>query len=193
MPIATRTTDPMLSAAPIAFVQDSAQLARSATRDRTDHLAMHERHSLAELLDVSRCVLPQAVRNRSHRLVFVRPASKELLDRLPRVDFGDLGQMQIDHCRLQAAVAQVLLNDSQAEPRFEQVSGVRMSQRVDRDFLAEVDLLRDQLHRTLGRRGAHGRIGSRHAGVLAAISGEQEQAVSMRSPIQTKPMKRRRW
>ena len=127
MPIATRTADPMLSTTPIAFVQDSAQLARPATRDDADHLAVHEWHSLAELVEISRCVLPQAVRNRSHRLVFVRPASKELLDRLPRVDFGDLGQMQIDHCRLQAAVAEILLNHSQAEARFKQVRGIRMS------------------------------------------------------------------
>ena len=43
------------------------------------------------------------------------------------------GQVEIDHGGLQAAVAQVLLDSSDIDSRFQQVCGIRMAQGMDRD------------------------------------------------------------
>jgi hypothetical protein len=82
--------------------------------------------------------------------------SKQLLDRFTSVGFGGLSQMQIDHRGGQRRVSQILLDDLQADARFKQVGGIRMPERMGADFLAEVDLVGDQLHRILHRLFAHG-------------------------------------
>ncbi len=56
-------------------------------------------------------------------------------------------QVQINHRRLQAAVAEVLLDQSQRNSGFQQMRRVAVPQRVRRNSLAEVDLLRDQFDR----------------------------------------------
>ena len=76
---------------------------------RVEHSAVTERDAAAKCFQVLRCVLRQAVRDRRHRLL----ATKDRLDLLPRVGIGGVGQVQVDHCGLQAAVAKVLLDDFQ--------------------------------------------------------------------------------
>ena len=128
----------MLATTAVALVQDAAQLAGSATRDRSDHFAVPERDRVAELLPDK--PVRAAAGSPQPKASSLLAATEELLDRLACIDFGRVGQMQIDHRGLQAAVTQVLLDDSQADTRFQQMGGVGMSQRVDRNFLAEVDL-----------------------------------------------------
>ena len=70
---------------------------------------MTERDASAKRFQVLRCVLRQAVRDRRHRLL----ATKDGLDLFPGVGFGGIGQVQVDHRGLQAAMAKVLLNDFQ--------------------------------------------------------------------------------
>ncbi len=72
-------------------------------------------------------------------------SDKDPVDGVARVGFGGLGQMQIDHRGLEAGMTKIFLNGAQADTRFEQMRGVRMSQRVSADFLAKVDLVGDQL------------------------------------------------
>ena len=96
---------------------------------------------------------------------------------------ADLGQMQIDHRGLQAAVAEILLDDFQRDTRFEKMGRVGMSQRVDTDFFAKVDLVDDLLHRFL-----HGALGHRVLAVaillvVTTFGGEQQPRMSMGDPI----------
>ena len=62
VPVATGTSHPVLVAAAFALVLNVAELAGSAPRDRANHSAVAQRHVIAELLEVCRCVLPKAVR-----------------------------------------------------------------------------------------------------------------------------------
>ncbi len=69
----------MLTTAVVTPVCDISELARSATRDVTDHFAVAERGITAKLLQVGRCVLPEAVRDAGHGLA----ASKDLFNLFP--------------------------------------------------------------------------------------------------------------
>ena len=89
MAITTRASDPMFVAAAVTLVVDPAKFARSTTRDRADHLAMTKWYRVAKRFQVSRCVLPEAVRDGWHRLLGL--PSKDPLDGLPCVDFGRFG------------------------------------------------------------------------------------------------------
>ncbi len=117
MTITTASPDPMLSAATVTLVQDSAKFPGSATGDRTEYLAVTGRYRVAKRLKIARCVLPKTVRNRGHRLTFRPP--EDLLDRLPRIRLGRFGQVQVDQRRLQTAVAHVLLDRFEAHSGFE--------------------------------------------------------------------------
>ena len=117
MTITTASPDPMLSAATVTLVQDSAEFAGSATRDRAEYLAVTGRYGVAKLRQVSRCVLPQTVRYRGHRLTFRPP--EDLFDRLPGVGLARFGLVQIDQRCLQTAVAHVLLDRFEAHAGFQ--------------------------------------------------------------------------
>jgi len=69
--------------------------------------------------------------------------------------FGRVGQVQILDGRHQRPVAEVLLDDTEADVGFQQMRGEAVSQRVDRNFLAEVQLMRDLLDGRLRRGHAH--------------------------------------
>ena len=60
----------------------------------------------------------------------------KLLDPGDRLLLAHRGQMEVDHRGLQRAVAEVLLDQPQVDAGFEQVGGVAVPQRVDRDRLA---------------------------------------------------------
>ena len=172
------------------LVEDSAQFTGSTPCDRAEDLAVSHRHPLAKLLEIRRCVLPQAVRNRGHRLVLTRRPPKDLLDHLAGIDLGNLSQMQVDHRGLQAAVTEILLDDFQRDALFQQMRGVRMAQRVRTDLLSEVELVGDQLHGVLDGGGAHRSLGGRHPGMLAAIGWKQKTFVSMCRPVATQLVQR---
>lgn len=67
----------MLAPTTFALVVNATQLTGSAPRDSADDLAVSG-GNVAKLLEVCRCVLPKAVRDRGHCLL----ATKQLLDRL---------------------------------------------------------------------------------------------------------------
>ena len=107
----------MLAITVIAMIDRVSEFSGATTRDRIDHASMSQGNSIAKLLQVSRCVLPDRRGDRRHGLRQRPP--KDLFDRLAGIGRGDIRQMQIDHGRLQAAVSHVLLNDAQREPCFE--------------------------------------------------------------------------
>ena len=110
MAVPATAADPMLTAAIIALVDRRTQLARPATSDRSEHFAVLQRHVVASLRQVVVTVLTQTIGNGQHhgRLPF-RPL-EDPVDRLTGVGFGRVGQVQIDHRGLQAAVPEQLLD-----------------------------------------------------------------------------------
>ena len=88
------------------------------------------RASSREPLEVFRPVLPQHVGDGRHRTT---PTSTGRW--WPALFLAQGRQMEIDRRRLQGTVTQILLDESQVDPRLEQVRGVAMSQGVDRDPL----------------------------------------------------------
>jgi len=192
MAVTTRAADPVLSLAVVTMVNDSTQLTRSTTGDRTEHFAVTGGNRVAKRLKVCRYVLPQAVCDRGHRLplptalaVALRAAAagwplKDLLDHRAGIDFGDIGQMQVDHRRLQRAMTEILLDDFQA---YVGRSGIGVPERMRTDLLAKVDLVSDQLHSVLRRGRSHGCFGLGHPLVVPAVGGKQESFVPMREPV----------
>ena len=90
-----------------------------------------------------------------HLVVRTAFGCEQLVDHLPGIGFGDLGQVQVDHGGLEATVAQVFLDRLEADTRFEQMGGVGMAQSVARNLLAKVQLPRDFLEGRLDRADAH--------------------------------------
>ena len=132
----------MFATTVVTLIDDSAKLTRSTTSDGTDHLAVTKRNPLAKLLKVRRCVLPKAVRDGRHRLVaavalvpvvafvVVDASPKDPFNCLATIHLCGLSQVQVNHRCLQATVTEVLLDDSQADARFEQMGGVGMTQGI---------------------------------------------------------------
>ena len=87
-----------------------------------------------------------------HRLA----PSEECFDLLACVGLRRFGQMQVDHGGRQRRVTHVLLNRFDRHARFQKMRPIGVSQRVDADLLAEVDLPRDQFHGALSSGFAHG-------------------------------------
>ena len=137
--IAARSRYPMLFFTTPTLVFGVSQLAGLASHDQTQHLAVSQRHRVAVLGQVRGAMLTQGIGNSGHlTLLPVLAWSKQLVDDLAIVLFGDFGQVQINHRRLQAGVAEVFLDGFEADVGFEQVRGERMSERVARNFFAEV-------------------------------------------------------
>ena len=59
----------------------------------------------------------------------------DLVDEFEGIFLALLGEMQIDHGGLKPGVSHVSLDDTEIHPGFEQMGGVRMAKRVDRDVL----------------------------------------------------------
>jgi hypothetical protein len=110
-------------------IEDRAQPAGAAGGNGMDHFAVLGRHRLAEALEVVSAVPPQDVGDGGHGLLH------EPADHGDHVLLALGGQMQMHRRGLQAAVAQTLLDQPQADSRFQQVGGVAVTQRMDRDLL----------------------------------------------------------
>jgi hypothetical protein len=91
-----------------AFETYMAQLARATAGDCRKHLTVAKRNVGTELIEVTRRVLPETVSDRWPRARL--GTCKDLFDLPPRTLFGRVGQVQVDHGRLKAAVSEVLLN-----------------------------------------------------------------------------------
>lgn len=106
MPIATRTSDPVLVVTSFTREHHAAQLAAAATHDVAEYFAVAQRNRTAERFQVLRCVLPKCRRHgdvsaREHLLV-LRFELEQPVDQLAGVGFGGFGQVQINHRGLQA-------------------------------------------------------------------------------------------
>ena len=53
-----------------------------------------------------------------------------VIDQLAGIFLAFLGQVEIEHGGFETGVAQVALNDTQVDAGFEEMSGVRMAQRI---------------------------------------------------------------
>ena len=139
----------MLALAALATINQVAQLARPTPRDQPQHFTMMGRHPGLILGNVVRSKLPQCIgdgigrlgSSREHlaRVLLLQVISgcEQLVDHLPGIGFGDLGQVQVDQGGLQTRMPQVFLDRLEADSRFEQMGGVRMAQRVARNRLVK--------------------------------------------------------
>ena len=87
--IAAGSSDPVLATTTLTFVFDVAELAGSTASDRADHFLVSNRDVITKLLQVGRCVLPKAVRDRGHRLTHQSP--KDSFDGFACIGLSNLG------------------------------------------------------------------------------------------------------
>ena len=87
----------------LALVDDTAQLPHSAAHDVAENFTMSQRNLVAKRFQVPGYVLPKCIGNSRH-LPAASPdvANKQSIDQLSRFGFSRIGQMQVDHGRLQA-------------------------------------------------------------------------------------------
>ena len=130
-------------------------------------------------------------------IVVSRQLSEQPFDRIPCIGLRIFGQMQIDERRLQRGMPHVFLDHLQPNAGFEQVRRIGMAQRVDREFFAEVELLGDQLHRTLDSGFRHRAFGLALAMDVEAVPGRNSwkypSVVMMGEPVGTQQLQGRFW
>src|SRR5512135_674467 len=91
--------------------------------------------------------------------------------------------MEVDHRGLQGAMTEILLDQSEVDPGFEQVGRVAVSESVDCDPLFDAKLLDQSLHRTMDTGASHW-LGRGAGMVVVASCGRKEpDGVSMRGPV----------
>jgi len=64
---------------------------------------------------------------------------KQLLDDFARIDFGGVGQVEVDHRRLQTRMAEEFLDRLERDSGFQKTRRVGMAQRVGRNLFAKVE------------------------------------------------------
>ena len=136
-------------------------------------------------------MLPKAIGNRHLRLAKWSP--EDPFDRLFGIDLSRLRQMEIDHRRLQAAVAEILLDDTQADSSFQEMRCVRMAQSVDTNFFAEVKPIHNLLDGFLHRGSPHRSFGGGHSLMVTTIGWEQQSRMTVSGPILPQQVKCRGW
>ncbi len=114
MPVAARAAHGLDLATTVAAVEDQAQLAGAAGGDRAQHLLMSHWHRSPEPLEIGPAVPPHHLGDGGHG-----SGPHQLLDPGKRLLLADLGEMEINHRRVQRAVAQVLLDQPQVDTGFE--------------------------------------------------------------------------
>ena len=82
----------------------------------------------------------------------------DLIQLVASILFAMFGEMEVDEGGLQAAVSQELLDPSQRDAGFEQVSRHAMSEGVDRNAFGELQFGDDSFHAALHGGGVHGHI-----------------------------------
>ena len=150
MPIAARATNPVLMMALSAFKHHMPQLTCAAALNRAEHFTLLEcdlccgrtrccgrspDRATPTPLQKRLAMLPQTVGDCGHgsRLLYGHRATlslrwfrswtpKQIVDHTSRINRRRVGQMQIDHRRLQAAVAEILLDQSQRNSGFVSVA-----------------------------------------------------------------------
>ena len=126
MPVAARSADRVDLPAGLADVEHGPEFACAARGDRVQHLLVLPGHGGAEPLEILPAVPPQDVGDGRHGLWF-----HQLVDHGDRLLLADGGEMEVNHRRLQRAVAQVLLDQPQVDPGLQKMGGVAVPQRVD--------------------------------------------------------------
>ena len=88
-------------------------------------------------------------------------------------------------------MAHVALNDTQIDAGFEQMGGVAMAQRVDRDaFFAHAGLALGTLESALDTAFGHGTLGIFCAFAVSAKSWEEKMGMTVSAPVLAQQMKR---
>ena len=131
MPVAARPADRVDPPARFAALEHGPEFAGAARGDRVEHLLVLRGHGGAEPLEILPAVPPQDVGDGRHGL-----GPHQLVDPGDRLLLAHRGEMEVDHRRVQRAVAQVLLDQPQVDPGLEKMGGVAVTQRVDRHRLA---------------------------------------------------------
>ena len=157
MPVAARAAHGVHLAAVLAAVEHRPQLAGAAGGDVAQHLLVRRGHRGPEPLEIGPAVPPHHLGDGGHG-----SGLHQRLDPVAGLLVAGGGEVEVDHRGLQRAVAEVLLDQPEVDPGFEQMGRVAMSQRVDRDGLAEAS----------GR----GRRGARPPGRWTAPSGRRRSA-----------------
>ena len=100
----TRATYPVLTLTAVTGKDRVPQFARATARDGTEHFSLLERDFVRVQLQKPVAMLPQTVGDSRHGLT---RTTKQFVNHLPCVNRRRVGQMQINHRRLQAAVTEI--------------------------------------------------------------------------------------
>lgn len=102
--------------------------------------------------------------------------------------------MDVEHGGGQVLVAHVLLNELEADARFEQMGCVAVPQRVRRDAaIVPVELFKDRLDHVLDGRLTHRLLSGWCELVVASFGGEDPNGVTMRGPVLSQFLKSWSW
>jgi len=118
VPVAAGSANPVILAATVATIDHVAQLPCAAACDGAEHLLHVKRSGLLSRLQERRTVQSEAISDGGHGWCGLQRSAKETLNSFPSVGFPTNRQMQIDRGRLQAAVAEILLNHAERNSRF---------------------------------------------------------------------------
>ncbi len=95
------------------------------------------------------------------------------------------GEMEIDHGGVQAAMAEVLLDTTDVDAGFQQMSGIAVPEGMNGDALCEFKLFKYASQSPLHRGIAHGFLCGRPLIAAASDSREDPFGVSMGCPVLT--------
>jgi len=100
------------------------------------------------------------------------------------------GEMEIDHCRVEAAMAQVLLNTPDIDAGLEQVGGIAVAQGVDRDAFFDFELFEHPAQGALHGSFCHGFLGCGAFFAASAQSGKDPHGVAVQLPVLSQGLER---
>jgi len=101
-------------------------------------------------------------------------------------------EVEIDHGGVQAVMAQILLDATDVDPGFQQMSSIAVPEGMNGDTFCEFKLFKYASQRTLHRGIAHGFLGGWPLIAAAAESWKDPKRVAMAFPVMTQHDKRSR-
>ena len=101
--------------------------------------------------------------------------------------------MEVDHRGLQGAMAEILLDQSEVDPGFEQVGRVAVPEGIDRDLLFDAEIPDHPLDRAMDTGTCHRFSGGTGLFFAASYGRKEPDRVSMGCPIATEDRQAARW